>query len=419
LSPTVQRSKIGRNAFVVSERLPGVRSVSLGLWIDRGSRHETAAKAGLSHLYEHMIFKGTRTRSAREIARALEKRGGMLNAFTGKEQICLHAKFIEEDTALAVDVLRDLYENPLFLAQDLEKEKEVVFEEIRATEDNPEESVHESLMQCLFPGHPLGTPIAGSPATISGMRRADLTRIRGRIYGSRVVITAAGGLRHEKLARLFKGLQARPSQNGAARIVCPARGARRLFVRDIHQANMALGFRTGTFVSEEKYALLIFNALLGDGMSSRLFHRIREELGLVYTIYSFMDAFHDTGLFGVFFSTEAEKLPRALNQVLSEIRALCEARISPEELAFAKSFLRGGILLGMENTSNRMFRLARSELYLGRIEPVDQMLRGIDRVTLADIRKLSRKYFTGKRLCLAAAVPPGTMTRRQFGKISL
>jgi predicted Zn-dependent peptidase len=182
---------------------------------------------------------------------------------------------------------------------------------------------------------------------------------------------------------------------------------------------MALGFRTGTFASEEKYALLIFNALLGDGMSSRLFQRIREEMGLVYTIYSFMDAFRDAGLFGVFFSTEADKLPRALNQVLAEVRALCEARISNEELAFAKSFLRGGILLGMENTSNRMFRLARSELYLGRIEPVDRILRGIDRVTLADIRRFSGKYFTGKRLCMTAAVPPGTVTRRRFDKISL
>ena len=162
-------------------------------------------------------------------------------------------------------------------------------------------------------------------------------------------------------------------------------------------------------------------------MSSRLLQRIREEMGLVYTIYSFMDAFHDTGLFGVFFSTEADKLPRALNQVLLEIRALCEARISPEELAFAKSFLRGGILLGMENTSNRMFRLARSELYLGRIasgaDPRGgcgpERIAGAVGEALADIRKLSRKYFTGKRLCMAAAVPPDTMTRRQFGKIGL
>ncbi|MFH0920362.1 MAG: pitrilysin family protein [Fibrobacterota bacterium] len=409
LEQRISRTRLAPRLTVVSERVPGVRSVSLGFWVDRGARDETRASMGLSHLYEHMIFKGTRRRSPRDIAGALEKSGGSLNAFTGKEQVCLHARFVDDELANACDVIRDIFCESRFDSEELAKEKQVVIEEIRGSEDNPEDAVQEALMGCLYPGHPLGFPIAGQRKNLNAYNRASLLAAQRAMQGARLVVTASGSVDHRALCREFCALAALSGSGakrpGARRAPAPSRGCRRVLTRDILQANVALGFRACPYASPDKFALIVLNTLLGDGMCSRLFQSVREELGLVYTIFSFAEAFADTGILGVYFGTEPAKCLPALTRVLAEIRALTEKGVTPAELDFAKSYIRGGLLLGMENTGNRMGQLARSELYLGKTETVLTALRQLERITGEDLKHVARKYLTPANLSVAVVGP--------------
>jgi predicted Zn-dependent peptidase len=402
---TISRTRLGKGLTILSDRMPGVRSVSLGLWIKRGSRDEKPRALGISHFYEHMIFKGTAARTPKDIASVLEKSGGSLNAFTGKEQICLHARFVDNQLPEACELFQDIFRNSVFSEVELAKEKNVVLEEIASAEDNPEEFVHDLLMENLWFSHPLGTPITGRKENVRGFTQRDLFEFSRTASGSELVVSAAGNIRHEKLCELFKGLASRcrpektkrPKNHGA---LC----RRKLFEKEIQQANVALGFRVCPYTSDDRYALFVLNALLGDGMSSRLFQRIREDLGLVYSIYSFHEAYEDTGVMGVFFGTEPTQLQKAMDQVLEELRKLLRGEIDASELEFAKSYIKGNVLLGMESTGTRMGQLARSEIYLGRVENLEKTLKEIDRVNVGDIRRLGKRYFKDSNLAIAAAV---------------
>jgi predicted Zn-dependent peptidase len=360
---------------------------------------------GLSHFYEHMIFKGTKQRSTHDIARALEKSGGSLNAFTGKEQVCLHTKFVDDELALACDLLKDLFNNPLFAETEISKEKNIIIEEIKASEDSPEEFVHDALMRCLWPKQPLGFPIAGNRASIKRLGRHQLLSFKNRINGTRVVISAAGNVRHQRLCALFSGIGRNGRPAARRKRIGRLPGKRRVYHKNILQANVAMGFRTCAFRSRDKYALLVLNTLLGDGMSSRLFQKIREKMGLAYSIYSFADAYADTGLMGVYFGTDANRVMKATENVLAEVKALVQGTISKEELRFAKSYIKGNILLGMENTTNRMSQLARSEIYLGQAEPIHKTLREIQKVRIDDLAAVGHKYFNDQNLSLAVVAP--------------
>lgn len=374
---------------------------------------------GLAHLYEHMIFKGTANRSASEIARVLEKSGGLLNAFTGKEHVCVYARCVAGEFDTACEVIRDLVENPLFDGTELKKERGVVLEEIRACGDDPEDRVHDLLMDCLWPGAPLGYPIAGTEKSVLGLNRADLLRMNRAIRSSKMVVAASGNVSHERLAAHFKGI----ASPGPARSLrrtnpggCPMR---RLIRRPIQQSNVALGFKGCCFPSEDRHALMVFNTLLGEGMSSRLFQKLREELGLAYSVYSFLDSFQDTGLFGVYLGTDPGKTVTAVREVLREIRSALEGGVAEKDLDFAKSFIRGNVLLAQESTVNRMMHLARTELYLGRVEPVEKALERIERVTLRELRRVCGRYLTPDNLSIAVVAPkgvlePGTLKRINF-----
>ena len=410
----VERSTVG-NLTLISEQVPGLRSISLGLWIDRGSRDENEAIRGLSHLYEHMVFKGTGTRSPEEIARVLEKRGGLLNAFTGKEHICLYARFVDDALPEACDVLRDLFCHPLLSAEDLEKEKKVILEEIRGCEDDPEDFVHEQLMGALFPNDPLGAPITGTGQSVSRLSRVTLQEFCCSLYGARLVIAASGNLRHKDLIAAFSRLPL----NGKALTRSPLRSASvrclRVFKeKKIQQANIAVGFPICGFSSVDKYAFMALNILLGEGMSSRLFQKLREEMGLVYSVYSFLDAFFDTGLFGVYFGTDPERSLSAVRAVLKEINDGLSGGFTAKDLDFAKSYLQGNVLLSMENTTNRMIHLARSELYYRRYEPVSKTLEHIERVRPSDFRRIRDRYFSPEKMGVAVVAPKGSLSKRSL-----
>ncbi|OGJ87227.1 MAG: hypothetical protein A2268_06775 [Candidatus Raymondbacteria bacterium RifOxyA12_full_50_37] len=400
----ISRSKLCKTVVLISEKVPGVKSISLGFWINRGSRFEAREEMGLSHLYEHMIFKGTRSRSARDIARVLEQSGGNLNAFTGKEQICIHAKFVDEELPCAADVIKDMFLNPVFDTEELTKEKNVVLEEIRGSQDNPEEYVQDSFMQCLWPRHPLGFPIAGRSETVQTLDRDDLLSMQQRAFSSKIVIAAAGNVNHASLRSLFRELGRLPRfrLSTPRAQLHPVR--RMLFDKEILQANVSMGFRICSYHSEDKYAFLVLNALLGDGMSSRLFQNIRERLGLVYSIYSFMDFFIDSGVFGVFFGTEPHQMRQAAEKALQEIRELVGGGVTDGELNFAKTYIKGNILLGMENTTNRMSQLARSELFTGAVEDMDIALSKIQAVSRSDLKRIGQRYITPKNLSMAVAM---------------
>ncbi len=406
LKQNISRTRVGKGLTVLSEQMPGVCSISLGFWIKKGSRDENRRTMGLSHLYEHMIFKGTEKRTPKEIACVLEKSGGSLNAFTSKEQVCIHARFVDNDLAKACELIQDIFLNSTFSEEELKKEKNVILEEISASEDNPEEFAHDELMENLWPGHSLGFPIAGRKENILGFTKSNLLSFNRIMSESELVISAAGNVKHKELCGYFENFRKAPG-----RIECVRRkshntlGKKSVYNKDIQQANVAIGFKVCPFVSEEKYPLFVFNALLGDGMSSRLFQRIREELGLVYSIYSFHEAYEDTGVLGVFFGTEPANLQKALKQVMAEIRNLANGEITNTELDFAKSYIKGNVLLGMENTGNRMGQLARSEIYLGKTESLDKTIEKINKVKIEDIQRVGTKYFTDRNLAVASVVP--------------
>jgi predicted Zn-dependent peptidase len=401
----ILRSKLGKNITVVTDTLPGVSSVTLGFWIDRGSRDEKESDMGLSHLYEHMIFKGTKKRNPEEIARTLERSGGSLNAFTGKEQVCLHARFVDEELITACDLIKDVFEHSLFDSAELEKERNVVLEEIRGSEDNPEEFVHDMIMECLWPENSLGWPITGRVHHVKNFKRADLVRMHKLMRNNRIVVAASGNVNHNDLSKLIMPMALQG-------VVCPQRKnrvlanpVRKYFIKATQQANVAVAFRVPAFTSVDKYPLLVLNAVLGDGMSSRLFQNIREKLGLAYSVYSFMEANSDSGVMGVFMGADPAAVDRAFTALFEELNSIRIKGIMQHELEFAKTYLRGNVLIGLESTGNRMGQLARSELYWNRTEKIETTLNNIDKVTLNDIMRVANNYFTDKNMAVCVAAP--------------
>ena len=401
----IVRSQIGKNMTVVTDVLPGVSSVTLGFWIDRGSRDEKEADMGLSHLYEHMIFKGTKKRNPEEIARTLERSGGSLNAFTGKEQVCLHARFVDEELATACDLIKDVFDNSLFDASELEKERNVVLEEIRGCEDNPEEFVHDMIMECLWPENPLGWPITGRVHHVKGFQRNDLLRMHEIMRNNRIVVAASGNISHSDLCRHMKPMALKSVGRPPRKKTALSGPVRKYFVRATQQANVAVAFRIPSFTSAEKYPLLVLNAILGDGMSSRLFQNIREKLGLAYSVYSFMEANTDSGVMGIFMGADPTAVDRAFTALFEELNSIRKKGILQHELEFAKTYLRGNVLIGLESTGNRMGQLARSELYWNRTEKIETTLKNIDKVTAKEISRVANSYFSDKNMAICVAAP--------------
>jgi predicted Zn-dependent peptidase len=406
-----QKTVLDNKLRVVSEKIDSVRSVSLGVWVDVGSRDEGRGENGISHFIEHMLFKGTKKRSAKEIALALESVGGSLNAFTGRENTCFYARVMEEHLEIALDVLSDLILNPLFNPYDFKKEKKIIAEEIKELDDTPSEIAFDLFMQALWGDHPLGKPVIGKLKNIQKLERGQLLNFMRENYLSpKIVIAASGNLGHRRLARLVekkfrlddhlpkRRRQTHPLETSSQKMVLRRKSA---------QTHICIGFPSYAYKSSKRYPALVLSNILGGGMSSRLFQILRERLGMVYNIYSFIDFFKDKGVFGIYLGTDKKQVIPAVEQVLRELQRIKKEKLNRKELEDAKYQLKGSLILGSENTSNRMNRLARLELYLKDYISLEKTISLIDKVKSQDVAEVADELLRGNKLAIAILGPVG------------
>ena len=396
---------------VVTEQLDSVRSISIGVWIDVGSRDEEKDEMGVSHFIEHMLFKGTKKRTAKEIAVSLESVGGGLNAFTGREQTCYYARVLDEHLDIAIDVLSDILKNPLLNPHHFEKEKKVIASEIKELEDSPSDWIHDLLMSAMWKDASLGRPILGSMESVIQMHRGKLiTFMRKNYTCSRVVIAASGNLRHldlvKKVKRKFEFNPDLKTNTPAVKLPL-ADPIRRVEQRKTAQTHVILGIPLFPYKDQRRYTALVLSNILGGGMSSRLFQTVREQLGLAYSIYSFIDFFVDTGVFGIYLGTYKKNAVRAIELALKEIRKLKKNSLTPRELTNAKYQLKGNLILGMESTSSRMNRLARNELFLNDYVGMDQTIGYINKIKSKDIVNMADECLVSDKLSVVVLGPVG------------
>ena len=374
---------------VLTETIPYVKSFSLGFWFNVGSRDESTETNGITHFIEHMLFKGTKKRSARKIAVEIESCGGYLNAFTSKEHTCYYGRGLADHIEKTFDVISDMIQNSLFKPAEIKKEAGVIIDELNDVQDNPEELIFEKFEEVIFSGSNLSYPIIGTEKNILSFSQSDLHNFIKDKYGSnRIVIAVSGAVDHDKLINLTKKYF-----NGDLGISSIRRknfnlnnSARAEFIdKEIQQVHAVIGKPTVGFKSEERAKAAVLTQVLGDGSSSRLFQAIRERNGIAYQINSFLNSFYDTSAFGVYLSTIEKMVEKALGLIYKEFKKLREKKISNSELSKAKEALKGSFILSLENTSNRMIRMAQSELYHNRIKSTDEVLNRIDKVTVNDV----------------------------------
>ena len=393
----LRRTVLSNGLTVLTERMEHLRSVAMGVWIKSGSRCESAEANGISHFVEHMLFKGTRSRSAQHIAREMDSIGGNLDAFTGKETICFNVKSLAEHVPIALDVLSDLVLNPVFGSDEIERERGVILEEIKMDEDNPDLLVHELFTQNFWKDHPLGKPILGTTATVGRLAQQHLFDYHGgRFLGGNMVFSAAGNLDHddfvEQVTNSFaplmpgKAFLEEPAPHSSARIVLRNK-------KSLEQVQVCLGVPAPPVTDESRYATLILNTVLGGGMSSRLFQTIREERGMAYSIYSDLNPYRDTGTLCVYAGTSSGKALEVIDLVLEELRKLKQEPLGADELKRAKDQLKGNILMGLESSSSRMANLARQEMYFHQFVTAEEVIARIDTVDAAQIQAMAQGLF--------------------------
>jgi predicted Zn-dependent peptidase len=400
----LRRTVLPNGLIILTERMEFMRSVAMGVWIKSGSRCEVAASNGISHFVEHMLFKGTRSRTAQHIAREMDSIGGNLDAFTGKETICFNVKSLAEHVPIALDVLADLVLNPIFAPTDIERERGVILEEIKIDEDNPDVLVHELFTQAFWKDHPLGWPILGTTETVTGLDQRSLMDYHiDRFHGGNMVFSAAGNLDHdhfaETIARKFATL---PSGATLHELPAPEAGARivQRNKKSLEQVQICLGVPAPPITDENRYATLILNTVLGGGMSSRLFQTIREERGMAYSIYSDLSPYRDTGTLCVYAGTSAGKALEVVDLILAEFRKLKQEPLSVEELTRAKDQVKGNILMGLESSNARMANLARQEMYFKEFITVDEIIARICEVTAEQVQEMARRLFDAERIAV-------------------
>jgi predicted Zn-dependent peptidase len=405
----LRRTVLPNGLIVLTERMEHLRSVAMGVWIKSGSRCEPAETNGISHFVEHMLFKGTRSRSALHIAREMDSIGGNLDAFTSKETICFNVKSLADHVPIALDILSDLVLNPIFAPPDIERERGVILEEIKIDEDNPDVLVHELFTQSFWKGHPLGKPILGTTETVGRLDQRQLFAYHGDwFHGGNMVFSAAGNLDHdqftEAVANKFAAL---PGGEALDLLSAPSPSARIQLrsKKSLEQVQICLGVPAPPITDNNRYVTLILNTVLGGGMSSRLFQTIREERGMVYSIYSDLSPYRDTGTLCVYAGTSAAKVLEVVQLVLAEFRKLKEIPLGDEELTRAKDQLRGNILLGLESSSSRMANLARQEMYFRQFFTVDEIIARIDDVSAAQVQAMAQRLFEPERIAITLLGP--------------
>jgi len=415
-----RRTVLRNGVRVVSERIPSVRSISVGVWVATGSRDESAESSGISHFIEHMVFKGTRTRRTHHIAQRMESVGGYLNAFTSKEHTCFFARALDEHLARALDVTCDLILRPTFPPKEFKKEKEVVLEEIKMYEDLPEDLIFDRFEKALYGEHALGRPVAGYPETVRSFTRDQILQyLENQYTPDRIVISVAGNARHERIVDLverFFADFARNRSNGVRdRAPAPSIRVEHLVEeRVIQQAHIVLGGRSYSVSDSRRSALSVLNTVLGGGMSSRLNQNIREKYGYCYQIYSFANMMSDIGDFGVYMATDPGKVTHAVRLIGRELKRLGDKHISSRQLSQAKTQLKGAVMLGLESLSNRMSRLGRLEMQNRPFITLDEIIAEVDSVTQENVREVASDLFDQEHLSSVAFVPSSTNRKKDL-----
>ena len=410
----VSRTVLPGGLRVVTEFLPAVRSVALGIWVGVGSRDEDENHAGATHYLEHLLFKGTERRTALDISAEMDAVGGEMNAFTAKEYTCYYARVLDVDLPLAVDVLSDMVTSSLITPKDVDAERNVVLEEIAMNEDDPSDTVHEAFTAKLFGDTPLGRPILGTTDSINAITREQIhEHYLDRYTPEHLVVAAAGNLDHDVVVELVRQAfgptlkrTAEPAapRLGGDQVGQPAGTGTTLVSRGIEQANLVLGCEALARTDERRFALGVLNAAFGGGMSSRLFQEVREKRGLAYSVYSFAGQHADTGMWGIYVGCLPSKADEVLAICAEEITRVVDGGLSDAELDRGKGQVRGSIVLGLEDPSSRMSRLGKSELVYPALEPVDEVIAAIDAVSHDDVREVAEKILT-KPKALAVVGP--------------
>jgi len=392
----IVRETLDNGVRLLTEAMGHVRSVSLGVWLTRGSRDESDEQSGIAHFVEHMLFKGTPTRSAEDIAQAVDSIGGQLDAFTAKEYASYYVKVLDQDLPIAVDILSDLVLHPALQQADIDREKKVVLEEIKMVEDTPDDLVHEMFIQSFWEGHPLGRPILGTPATVEAFTRDGLRDYFESAYrAGNIVVSAAGNLEHARVrdlvASAFESMPARTDREPDT----PPTLIPRIVIRnkELEQSHICLGSNSYPQNHDQRYSSYVMNTMLGGSMSSRLFQNIREKRGLAYSVFSGLSAYRDAGNFTVYAGCSNDAVAEVVDLMVTELREIKRTPAPESELRRAKDHLKGSLMLSLENTSSRMSHLARQDIYFDRQFGLDETLDGIERVTAEDVQGVARDLF--------------------------
>ncbi|MEW5805795.1 MAG: pitrilysin family protein [Acidobacteriota bacterium] len=402
----IKKEILSNGLTVITEKMPDVRSITLGVWLKKGSRHERPEENGISHFIEHLLFKGTESKSGKKIALIIDSIGGQIDAFTSKEYTCFYAKILDEHLPVALELLSDIVLHPRLDHEDIEKERKVIYEEIKMVEDTPDELVYDIFMENFWKGHPLGNPIQGTVEKIAKITDQRLMGyFRKRYSPGNILIAAAGNLNHRKILSMveesFGSLSGQDSQT-ELKAPKPHFAIVKRKKNELEQLHLCLGMDAFPRSFEERYQLLVLNTLLGGAMSSRLFQNIREKRGLAYSIFSGVNTFVDSGFLMVYAATNPGSAKEVLRLIIQELVNLKKRLISTNELKVAKEHLKGSLMLSLESTSSRMSNIARNELYFGRQFSLSEVLKGVDSVKAKDIQELGFRIFNNSHLTLAA-----------------
>ena len=405
----VQKDVFPNGLTIISEQMPSVRSVSVGIWLRTGSRQEREEENGISHFIEHMLFKGTKHRTAEEIARSADAIGGHLDAFTSKEATSFSIKVLDEHLPRAFAILGDLVQNPLFDSEHISKERQVIQEEIKMVEDMPDDLVHEIFTQTYWRGHALGRPILGTRQTVGHFERRELVNYFRRYYApNNLIVAAAGNVEHSRVLELttreFGNVPAgRPIKPSPPPVANPHIKHRKK--KDLEQVHICMGAPGFHQTHERRFPAYILNSVLGGGMSSRLFQNIREKRGLAYSVFSSLNAFHDAGCLSIYAGTATDKARQVVELIIEELRRMKATLLTPEELQHAKDYLKGSLLLSLEGTMSRMAHLARQEAYFGRHVTLDEIAAGVDSVTPEQVQSVARDLISTDCIALTVLGP--------------
>src|ERR1035438_3726997 len=416
----IEMTTLANGVRVITEVMSHVRSVCVGIWIGSGSRRETPEQNGIAHFIEHMLFKGTTSRSAEDIARSVDSIGGNLDAFTAKELVCFNTKVLDQHLAQSFEVLSDLVLHPMFREEDIEKEKGVILEEIKMEEDSPDYLVHEIFTGNFWKDHPLGKPILGTPQSVNLFDTDMIREFYDSVYPpANFLVTAAGNLTHDGLTSLVrKYFEALPPGAAAPADPIPNTHARIALrnKKSLEQVHVCLGVPSYPLPHQERFACYVLNTLLGGGMTSRLFQNIRERQGLAYSVFSELSPYRDTGCLSIYAGTSVESARKVVESIIKEFRELKEQQVGDEELRRAKDHLKGSLMLGLESTGSRMSNLARQEMYFGKFFTLDELLESIETVTAHDVRRIAQTFFDPKQIALTIL---GNLEKFKIGREDL